>query len=68
MRGNKTIYGVYEKNKEEECRFIGTVEEIANEFKTTVPAIRNCVSRDGEFLKKYVIISLYKINEEKGIE
>lgn len=67
MRGNKTVYGVYEKNKEEECRFIGTAEEIAKEFNTTIPAIWNSVSRDGDFLKKYTIVSLYRINEERDI-
>lgn len=68
MRGNKMVYGVYERNEEEECRFIGTAEEIASEFKTTIPFIRNCVSNNLVFFKKYTIKSLYKIKEERGIE
>lgn len=68
MRGNKTVYGVYERNEEEECRFIGTAEEIAKEFKTTIAIVRNSASRNGDFLKIYTIIGLYKINEEAEIE
>lgn len=68
MRGNVTVYGVYEKNEEEECRFIGTLEEIVKEFNTSASFVRKCVSTNQDFLRNYKIVSLYRIVDEKGIK
>jgi hypothetical protein len=49
------IYGVYEDDKYQECRFVGTAREIANEFKITEESFRSGFSRKNKINHKYVV-------------
>ena len=54
------IYGIYEDNKYEQCRFVGTAKEITQEFNCHKTAISRAISRGSKFQKKYIILELYE--------
>lgn len=54
------IYGAYEDDEFEQCRYIGTVKELAKELNVTENAIRRAVSINKKIHRKYKIIKLYK--------
>ena len=59
------IYGVYENNEIELCRFVGTIKEIAKEFGNKENSLRRILSRgdktiQGNKHKRYLIKELYK--------
>ena len=52
------IYGVYDQ--EEQCRYVGTAKEIAEEFNCSRTAIVHNVKRGTRIKKKYDVIELYE--------
>lgn len=61
------ILGVYEDDEYEQCIFVGTYKEIAEEFKMSYSSLRTTLCRkqkiQGRKGKRY---SIYKLYEEKG--
>ena len=58
------IYGVYEDDEYQECRFVGTAREIAEEFGMTNDSFRSGFSRNNRIKHKYIV---RKICREKEI-
>lgn len=58
------IYGVYEDDEYQECRFVGTCKEVAEELKMSEDSLRSTISRkskiQGNIHKRYLIYRLYK--------
>ena len=52
------IYGVYDK--EGQCRYVGSANELAEEFNCTRTAIVHNVKRGTKIKKKYDVIELYE--------
>lgn len=57
------IYGVYEKGETEECVFVGTMNEIAEKFKTTKNAVYRDITGDRKLKCKYIVKKLGKESE-----
>ena len=53
------IYGVYENDEYQECRFVGTAKELMKEFGCDRSAISHAVTRRTKFRKKYKILVVY---------
>ncbi len=49
------IYGVYEDDEYQECRFIGTMNEIAIEFNVTKNSLNNNLYSGKKLQNKYII-------------
>jgi len=54
------IYGVYEDDEYQECRFVGSAREIAKEFGCDKTAVIHAVERKSKLQWKYLILELYK--------
>ena len=54
------IYGVYEDDEYQECRFVGSAREIAKEFKCHKTTIYYAIKRGTKLNAKYLILELYK--------
>ena len=61
------IYGIYEDNKYEQCGFVGTAKEIAEEFNCNRTAVSKAISRGSKFQNKYIILELYEEETWKKI-
>lgn len=53
------IYGVYEDDEYQECRFVGSAREIAKEFNCDRTAIYHALERGTKLNAKYLILELY---------
>jgi hypothetical protein len=49
------IYGVYENDEYQECRFVGTAKEIAEEFRMTDESFRSGFCRNNRIKHKYIV-------------
>ena len=58
------IYGVYEDDEYQECRFVGTAKEIAKEFYMTEESFRSGFCRKNRIHHKYIV---KRICDEKEI-
>ena len=54
------IYGVYETDETEQCRYVGTVAEMAKEFKCTEWSVRHAVREKAKLKAKYKIMVVYE--------
>lgn len=57
------IYGVYEDDEYQECRFVGTAKEIAKEFGIRYDSLRSGLSRGYKIQHKYLIKRIYDEKE-----
>lgn len=49
------IYGVYEDDEYQECRFVGTAKEIAKEFGIRCDSLRSGLTRGYKIQHKYLV-------------
>lgn len=54
------IYGVYENDEYQECRYVGTAIEVAKEFKCSRFTIYHSIKRKTKLKAKYIVIELYE--------
>ena len=59
------IYGAYENDEYEQCRYVGTVAEMAKEFKCKKESIRHALTRKSKLQGKYKIMVVYEEREDK---
>ena len=53
------IYGIYENDETETCRFVGTIKEIAEEFDCEECSVRSGISKNYLLKGKYKIVKLF---------
>ena len=52
------VYGIYEED--EQCRYVGTAKEIAEEFDCAEGTISKAVKRGSKLKGKYELVELYE--------
>jgi len=71
MKKQTVIYGIYEDDEYEECRFIGTCKEVSEELKMSEGSLRCAINRkskiQGNTHKRYLIYRLYKEAKDEQI-
>lgn len=57
------IYGVYDKD--EQCRFVGNINELVKEFNCDCSAVTHAVRRGSKrFMGKYKVVVVYEEGDE----